>query len=98
MIARRRRGRFRLILFMPTEFDKALAQGNGLVADFRYMRTLTSSNGDNRRDVIATVFKGVDNRMKSGYLLCQMNLLLHGLDAPQIDPGIRRRGWQLQIP
>src|SRR5881394_3668813 len=21
------------------------------------------------------------------YLLCQMNLLLHGLDAPQIDPG-----------
>ena len=33
------------------------------------VRTLTSSNGDDRRDVIATVFKGVDNRMKSGYLL-----------------------------
>jgi type I restriction enzyme M protein len=30
---------------------------------------LSSSNGDSRRDVIATVFKGVDNRMKSGYLL-----------------------------
>src|SRR5262249_25788062 len=29
----------------------------------------SSSNGDNRRDVIATVFKGVDNRMRSGYLL-----------------------------
>src|SRR5512137_1004449 len=41
-------------------------KGAGL---FRYLRTLTSSNGDNRRDVIATVFKGVDNRMKSGYLL-----------------------------
>jgi type I restriction enzyme M protein len=41
-------------------------RGPGL---FRYLRTLTSSNGDNRRDVIATVFKGVDNRMKSGYLL-----------------------------
>ena len=41
-------------------------RGDGL---FRYLRTLTSSNGDNRRDVIATVFKGVDNRMKSGYLL-----------------------------
>jgi type I restriction enzyme M protein len=41
-------------------------KGEGL---FRYLRTLTSSNGDNRRDVIATVFKGVDNRMKSGYLL-----------------------------
>src|SRR5881296_1888301 len=41
-------------------------KGAGL---FRYLRTLTSSNGDDRRDVIATVFRGVDNRMKSGYLL-----------------------------
>src|SRR5439155_9033870 len=41
-------------------------RGAGL---FRCLRTLTSSNGDDRRDVIATVFKGVDNRMKSGYLL-----------------------------
>lgn len=41
-------------------------KGAGL---FAYLRGLSSSNGDNRRDVIATVFKGVDNRMKSGYLL-----------------------------
>ena len=41
-------------------------KGAGL---FAYLRALSSSNGDNRRDVIATVFKGVDNRMKSGYLL-----------------------------
>ena len=41
-------------------------KGPGL---FAYLRSLSSSNGDNRRDVIATVFKGVDNRMKSGYLL-----------------------------
>ena len=41
-------------------------KGAGL---FRYLRTLTSANGDDRRDVIATVFKGVDNRMRSGYLL-----------------------------
>lgn len=41
-------------------------RGPGL---FSYLRALSSSNGDNRRDVIATVFKGVDNRMKSGYLL-----------------------------
>jgi type I restriction enzyme M protein len=41
-------------------------KGAGL---FAYLRTLSSSNGDDRRDVIATVFKGVDNRMKSGYLL-----------------------------
>jgi type I restriction enzyme M protein len=41
-------------------------KGPGL---FAYLRSLTSSNGDDRRDVISTVFKGVDNRMKSGYLL-----------------------------
>jgi type I restriction enzyme M protein len=41
-------------------------KGPGL---FAYLRALSSSNGDNRRDVIATVFKGVDNRMRSGYLL-----------------------------
>jgi type I restriction enzyme M protein len=36
---------------------------------FAYLRGLTSENGDDRRDVIATVFRGVDNRMRSGYLL-----------------------------
>jgi type I restriction enzyme M protein len=41
-------------------------RGPGL---FAYLRRLTSANGDDRRDVIATVFRGVDNRMKSGYLL-----------------------------
>lgn len=41
-------------------------KGAGL---FRYLRTLTSSDSPgvaDPRDVIATVFKGVDNRMKSG--------------------------------
>jgi type I restriction enzyme M protein len=50
--------------------DEALrpdgTRGPGL---FAYLRQLTSSNGDDRRDVIATVFRGVDNRMRSGYLL-----------------------------
>jgi type I restriction enzyme M protein len=41
-------------------------RGPGL---FAYLRKLTRSNGDDRRDMIATVFRGVDNRMKSGYLL-----------------------------
>jgi type I restriction enzyme M protein len=41
-------------------------KGPGL---FAYLRQLTSSNGDDRRDVIATVFRGVDNRMRNGYLL-----------------------------
>jgi len=41
-------------------------RGPGL---FAYLRGLTSSNGDDRRDVVATVFKGIQNRMGSGYLL-----------------------------
>src|SRR3990172_9400314 len=41
-------------------------RGPGL---FAYLRKLTNSNGDDRRDVIATVFKDLDNRMRSGYLL-----------------------------
>ncbi|MDX9975463.1 MAG: class I SAM-dependent DNA methyltransferase [FCB group bacterium] len=50
--------------------DEAVrADGKKGLGLFAYLRGLSSSNGDNRRDVIATVFKGVDNRMKSGYLL-----------------------------
>ncbi|MEX2175875.1 MAG: class I SAM-dependent DNA methyltransferase [Pirellulaceae bacterium] len=41
-------------------------KGRGL---FAYLRKLTSSNGDTRRDVIGAVFRGVQNRMVSGYLL-----------------------------
>jgi type I restriction enzyme M protein len=42
------------------------SRGPGL---FKYLRELTGEGGDDRRDVVATVFKGVDNRMRSGYLL-----------------------------
>ncbi len=41
-------------------------RGPGLLT---YLRGLQSTNGDRRRDVIATVFAGVINRMISGYLL-----------------------------
>ncbi|HEX9223369.1 MAG TPA: class I SAM-dependent DNA methyltransferase [Candidatus Acidoferrales bacterium] len=41
-------------------------RGDGL---FAYLRGLHGANGGDRRDVIATVFKGVANRMQSGYLL-----------------------------
>jgi type I restriction enzyme M protein len=51
-------------------------RGAGL---FRYLRTLTSANGDDRRDVIATVFKGVQNRMVSGYLLRDVINKLNGI-------------------
>jgi type I restriction enzyme M protein len=43
------------------------------------LRKLTSSNGDNRRDVIATVFRGVQNRMVSGYLLRDVINKLNGI-------------------
>lgn len=57
-----------LLAFINNEdFKRAdKTKGPGL---FAYLRALTSANGDNRRDVIATVFKGVDNRMKNGFLL-----------------------------
>ncbi|MDQ1261694.1 MAG: type restriction enzyme protein [Euryarchaeota archaeon] len=50
--------------------DKAVrldgSEGPGL---FAYLRTLQSSNGGDRRDVIAAVFRGTVNRMINGYLL-----------------------------
>ncbi len=57
-----------LLSFINSE--ECIRPGGGRGAGlFAYLRKLTSSNGDDRRDVIATVFRGVDNRMKSGYLL-----------------------------
>src|ERR1700741_1096595 len=41
-------------------------KGDGL---FAYLRGLQSAAGADRRDVIATVFKGTINRMINGYLL-----------------------------
>src|SRR6266511_1554869 len=41
-------------------------RGAGL---FAYLRALQGENGGNRRDVVATVFRGVQNRMLNGYLL-----------------------------
>jgi len=42
------------------------ARGPGL---FAYLRSLQSTDGDERKDVVATVFGGVINRMINGYLL-----------------------------
>ena len=41
-------------------------RGAGL---FAYLRSLQGANGGDRRDVITTVFRGVQNRMINGYLL-----------------------------
>jgi type I restriction enzyme M protein len=67
---------------VPTPGGGPLKKGAGL---FRYLRTLTSSNGDDRRDVIATVFKGVQNRMVSGYLLRDVINKLNGIHFTSSD-------------
>jgi type I restriction enzyme M protein len=51
-------------------------RGPGLLA---YLRSLRSTNGDRRRDVIATVFDGVINRMISGYLMRDVINLVNGI-------------------
>jgi type I restriction enzyme M protein len=57
-------------------------RGAGL---FAYLRGLTSANGDDRRTVIATVFHGVDNRMKSGYLLRDVINKISGIHFTSSD-------------
>jgi len=57
-----------LISFVNNEEDVRPdgKKGPGL---FAYLRGLQGANGGDRRDVIATVFKGTINRMINGYLL-----------------------------
>jgi type I restriction enzyme M protein len=57
-------------------------RGPGL---FAYLRKLTSANGDDRREVIATVFRGVQNRMVSGYLLRDVINKLNGIHFTASD-------------
>jgi type I restriction enzyme M protein len=57
-------------------------RGPGL---FAYLRNLQSSNGGDRRDTIATVFKGVLNRMVSGYLLRDVINKLNGIHFTSSD-------------
>jgi type I restriction enzyme M protein len=53
------------------EIDNPFANSKSEIPGlFSYLRNLSSSTEDDtRKDVIATVFKGTDNRMKNGYLL-----------------------------
>jgi len=67
-----------LLAFINQE-ECTLPNGKKGAGLFRYLRTLTSSNGDDRRDVIATVFRGVQNRMVSGYLLRDVINKLNGI-------------------
>jgi len=57
-----------LLAFVSNEKVK-LADGKERTGLIYYLRALQSETGAERKDVIATVFKGVTNRMINGYLL-----------------------------
>lgn len=51
---------------------------------FTYLRSLQSTNGD-RRDIISNVFKGLSNRMESGYLLREVINKINGIHFNSSD-------------
>jgi type I restriction enzyme M protein len=57
-----------LLSFITSE-NLTFADGKVRSGLFHYLRSLQSETGTERKDVIATAFKGVSNRMNSGYLL-----------------------------
>ena len=57
-------------------------RGAGL---FAYLRGLQGANGGDRRDVIATVFKGTINRMINGYLLRDVINKVNGIHFTSSD-------------
>ena len=57
-----------LLAFINNE-KVLLADGNEVSGLLYFLRGLQSESGKERRDVIATVFKGVTNRMINGYLM-----------------------------
>jgi type I restriction enzyme M protein len=57
-------------------------KGAGLIA---YLRGVQGSNGDDRRDVIRSVFSGVTNRMESGYLLRDVINKVNGIHFDSTD-------------
>ena len=57
-----------LIAFINND-EAVRPDGTRGVGLFAYLRSLQGENGGDRRDVIATVFKGMQNRMVNGYLL-----------------------------
>ena len=68
-----------------TVLDPAAGTGGFLVEAFEHMRAQCKKAEDNSRLQRNTLF-GIEPKPLP-YLLCQMNLLLHGLEYPEIDPG-----------
>ncbi len=68
-----------------TVLDPACGTGGFLVESFEHLRKQCQQASDMAKLQKETLF-GVEAKSLP-YLLCQMNLTLHGLEAPRIDPG-----------
>jgi type I restriction enzyme M protein len=64
--------------------DPAAGTGGFLVESYEHLRPLCETVEDFERLQNGTLF-GIEAKSLP-YLLCQMNLLLHGVESPQIDP------------
>lgn len=67
-----------------TVLDPACGTGGFLVEAYRHLEQQCKTVEDRRRLQTGSLLGGEAKPLP--YLLCQMNLLLHGLEAPQIDP------------
>lgn len=67
-----------LISFVNNE-EARLPDGKKGPGLFYYLRNLQGTNGGDRRDVVATVFKGTVNRMINGYLLRDVVNKINGI-------------------
>ena len=67
-----------------TVLDPACGTGGFLAEAFEHMKKQGKTAGDHRRLQRETLF-GIEAKALP-YLLCQMNLLLHGVEMPNIDP------------
>lgn len=67
-----------------TILDPACGTGGFLVETFNHMGKQVKTVEDRKMLQEQSIFGGEAKPLP--YLLCQMNLLLHGLEAPQIDP------------
>lgn len=68
-----------------TVLDPACGTGGFLVESFEHIKKQCKTIADHKKLQEETIFGGEAKSLP--YLLCQMSLLLHGLDSPNIDPG-----------
>jgi type I restriction enzyme M protein len=67
-----------------TVYDPAAGTGGFLVEAFMHLEKQVQTVENRHRLHHETIFGGEAKPLP--YLLCQMNLLLHGLESPQVDP------------